>query len=171
MASIEQIFAPVHKVLPSYPPEGFDYPVEFIPGGTQNNALRNRNENEAGFPIEQDEYNEIFNKYLMSGKFPPVIAEQMAIQEIKEQPKWVPGEDKVPKRKLTPSSSVIKKVSITPENQIAVEFGHNDKKYTYRGGNTVAEAAKTVMELLNSPSIEKDINSKVPGSWAAVHKI
>lgn len=171
MATIEQIFAPVNKVLPTYPPEGFDYPIENIPGGTQNNALRNRSENEAGFPIEQDEYNQIFNKYLALGKFPPGIAEQMAIQEIKEQPKWVPGEDKQPKRKLTPSSSIVTKVSITPENQIEVQYGSNSKKYLYHGGNTVSEAAKSVMELLNSPSIEKSLNSKIAGSWGAIHKI
>lgn len=169
MPNIEQVFAPANKVLPSRPPEGFDYPIVYVPGATQNNALRNRSENEAGFPIDQLEYNAILNKYIMGGQFPPGVAEQMAKQEIKNQPKWVPGEDRQPKRNLSPSSSVVRKVSITPENQIEVEFGTNPKKYTYRGGNNVAQAAKSVMDLLNSPSLEKSLNSKIPGSWGQLH--
>lgn len=170
--TIEQVFTPVNKVLPRRPiPDGFLYPVEWIPGAAQGNALFNAAESEAGLPLTDEEYNELLNKYGMMRRWPQDVALHMGEIEVKKQPKWVPGEDKTPKRDMTPSSSVIKSVKITPENLIQVEFGKTGKKYTYQGGATVQEAAREVMKLLSSSSLGREINSKIPGSWGSTHAL
>ena len=83
--------------------------------------------------------------------------------------KWNPAKDKTPRRPLTPSSSVISEIKITPENNISIKYGPNSKSYTFRGGSTVQQAAQEVLKLINSGSLGRELSKN--GSWMRSHRI
>lgn len=159
--------SPVHKILPTS--AEFDYPIVYVPGPPQHNALRNRSENDAALAIDQLEYNNMLNSFMNDKSIPKNLRKQMGEKLVEKNPKWVPGEDREPKRNLSPSSSAIRSLRITPDNKIAIKYGNNPTEYTYRGGNSVQEAAQAVLELINSNSIGREVNTKIPGSWGARH--
>lgn len=147
----------------------FNYPVIFVPGPPNHNASRNRGINDAALPFTPEEYKKIKNEIEYRQDLNPLMKQEMLKQVIKSNPKWVPEVDKEPKEKLNPSSSAIKSLRITPENKIKIHFANGSKEYTYTGGNTVREAAQSVLDLINSPSIGQALNRKTAGSWAQRH--
>lgn len=147
----------------------FNYPVIFVPGPPNNNALRNRDINDAALPFTPEEYKKIKNEIESRQDLNPYVKQEMFREVIKANPKWVPNVNKEPKEKLNPSSSAIRSLRITPENKIKIQFANGDTEYTYTGGNNVRDAAKSVLDLINSPSIGKALNRKVAGSWAQRH--
>ena len=147
----------------------FNYPVIFVPGPPNHNALRNRSVNDAALPFTPEEYKKIKNEIDARQDLNPLMKQEMLKEVIKHNPKWVPEVNTKPKEELKPSSSAIRSLRITPENKIEIQFANNPKKYTYTGGNTVREAAKSVLDLINSPSIGQALNRKTGGSWAQRH--
>ena len=97
------------------------------------------------------------------------MKQEMLKEVIKHNPKWVPEVNKEPKEALKPSSSAIRSLRITPDNKIKIQFANGSKEYTYTGGNTVREAARSVLDLINSNSIGQALNRKTAGSWAQRH--
>ena len=171
MASTAQVFgpmAPINDVLPNNAPGGFTYDVIYVPGAVQNNALRNRSENEAALAQTQQEHNDALNAYLAAMQYPPAVRKMMGEQIERNLAKWNPAKDKTPRRPLTPSSSVISEIKINPDNTIGIKYG-NSKSYTFRGGNTVQEAAQEVLKLINSGSLGKELSKN--GSWMRSHRI
>lgn len=172
MASTAQVFgpmAPINDVLPNNAPGGFLYDVVYIPGVAQGNALRNRAENDAALAQTQQEHNDALNTYLAAMNFPPAVRKMMGEQIEKNLAKWNPKVDKAPRRPLTPSSSVISEIKINPDNTIGIKYGPNSKSYTFRGGNTVQEAAQEVLKLINSGSLGRELSKN--GSWMRAHRI
>ena len=172
MARTAQVFgpmAPINDVLPNNAPNGFLYDVIYIPGAAQGNALRNRAENEAALAQTQQEHNDALNAYLAAVNYPPAVREMMGKQIEKNLAKWNPKEDTKPRRPLTPSSSAISEIKINPDNTIGIKYGPNSKSYTFRGGNTVQEAAQEVLKLINSGSIGKELSKN--GGWMRAHRI
>lgn len=172
MARTAEIFgqmAPINDVLSNNAPNGFLYDVVYIPGAAQYNTLRNRSENEAALAQSQEEHNDLLNKYINLLQYPPEVRRMMGQQMERNTPKWNPNEDRKPRRPLTPSSSVVSEIKITPENTISIKYGPNSKSYTFRGGNSVQEAAQEVLKLINSPSLDKELSKN--GSWARTHRI
>ena len=149
--------------------DGFNYPIIFVPGRPNHNALRNKNINDAALPFTPQEYKKIRDEIESRNDLNPYVKQEMFREVIKRNPKWVPDVNTDPKEDLTPSSSAIRSLRITPENKIEIQFANNPKKYTYTGGNTVSEAAKSVLDLINSPSIGQALNRKKPGSWGSRH--
>lgn len=171
MARTAQVFgpmAPINDVLPNNAPGGFTYDVIYVPGAVQNNALRNRAENDAALAQTQQEHNDALNAYLAAMQYPPAVRKMMGEQIERNLAKWNPGKDKTPRRPLTPSSSVISEIKINPDNTIGIKYG-NSKSYTFRGGNTVQEAAQEVLKLINSGSLGKELSKN--GSWMRSHRI
>ena len=171
MAKISQVFspmAPINDVLPNNAPGGFTYDVIYVPGAVQNNALRNRAENDAALAQTQQEHNDALNAYLAAMQYPPAVRKMMGEQIERNLAKWNPAKDKMPRRPLTPSSSVISEIKINPDNTIGIKYG-NSKSYTFRGGNTVQEAAQEVLKLINSGSLGKELSKN--GSWMRSHRI
>lgn len=171
MASTAQVFgpmAPINDVLPNNAPGGFLYDVVYVPGAAQGNALRNRAENDAALAQTQQEHNDALNTYLAAMNFPPAVRKMMGEQIEKNLAKWNPKVDKSPRRPLTPSSSVISEIKINPDNTIGIKYG-NSKSYTFRGGNTVQEAAQEVLKLINSGSLGRELSKN--GSWMRAHRI
>lgn len=158
---------PVHKILPNS--AEFEYPIAYVPGPPNHNAFRNRSENDAALAMDQLEYNELLNSFMDDKSIPRNLRQKLGEKLVEKNPKWVPGQDVAPKRQLTPSSSAIRSLRITPDNKIAIRYGNRPKEYTYRGGNTVQEAAQAVLELINSNSIGREVNTKIPGTWGARH--
>lgn len=147
----------------------FDYPVIFVPGPPNHNASRNREVNDAALPFTPEEYKKIRDNIELREDISPAMKKEMFKEVIKTNPKWVPKVDNTPKEKLNPSSSAIRSLRITPENKIKIQFAKGSDEYTYTGGNTLREAAKSVLDLINSPSIGQALNRKTPGSWAQRH--
>lgn len=171
MASTAQVFgemAPINDILPNNAPGGFTYDVVYIPGATQGNALRNRSEQEAALAQTEQEHNDALNTYLAAMQYPPAVRKMMGEQIERNLVKWNPAKDKAPRRPLTPSSSVISEIRINPDNTIGIKYG-NSKSYTFRGGNTVQEAAQEVLKLINSGSLGKELSKN--GSWMRTHRI
>ena len=172
MASTAQVFgemAPINEVLPNTPlPGGFTYDVVYIPGASQGNALRNRSEQDAALAQTEQEHNDALNTYLAAMQYPPAVRKMMGEQIERNLAKWNPAKDKTPRRPLTPSSSVISQIRINPDNTIGIKYG-NSKSYTFRGGNTVQEAAREVLKLINSGSLGKELSKN--GSWMRSHRI
>lgn len=171
MASTAQVFgpmAPINDVLPNNAPGGFTYDVIYVPGAVQNNALRNRSEQEAALAQTQQEHNDALNAYLTAMQYPPAVRKMMGEQIERNLAKWNPAKDKTPRRPLTPSSSVISEIKINPDNTIGIKYG-NSKSYTFRGGNTVQEAAQEVLKLINSGSLGRELSKN--GSWMRSHRI
>lgn len=171
MASIAQVFgpmAPINDVLPTNAPAGFTYDVMYIPGAAQGNALRNRAEQDAALAQTQQEHNNALNTYLAAMQYPPAVRKMMGEQIERNLVKWNPAKDKTPRRPLTPSSSVISEIKINPDNTIGIKYG-NSKSYTFRGGNTVQEAAQEVLKLINSSSLGRELSKN--GSWMRAHRI
>lgn len=172
MARTAQVFgppmAPINDVLPNNAPGGFTYDVIYVPGAVQNNALRNRAENDAALAQTQQEHNDALNAYLAAMQYPPAVRKMMGEQIERNLAKWNPAKDKMPRRPLTPSSSVISEIKINPDNTIGIKYG-NSKSYTFRGGNTVQEAAQEVLKLINSGSLGKELSKN--GSWMRSHRI
>ena len=100
--------------------------------------------------------------------YPPAIRKQIGKDLEKKLAKWNPKEDQKPRRPLTPSSSAISEIKINPDNTIGIRYG-NSKSYTFRGGNTVQEAAQEVLKLINSSSIGRELSKN--GSWMRTHRI
>lgn len=172
MARTAQVFgpmAPINDVLPNNAPNGFLYDVIYVPGAAQGNALRNRAENDAALAQTQQEHNDALNAYLAAMNYPPAVREMMGKQMEKNLAKWNPKEDTKPRRPLTPSSSAISEIKINPDNTIGIKYGPNSKSYTFRGGNTVQEAAREVLKLINSGSIGKELSKN--GGWMRAHRI
>lgn len=172
MARTAQVFgpmAPINDVLPNNAPNGFLYDVIYVPGAAQGNALRNRAENDAALAQTQQEHNDALNTYLAAVNYPPAVREMMGKQIEKNLAKWNPKEDTRPRRPLTPSSSAISEIKINPDNTIGIKYGPNSKSYTFRGGNTVQEAAQEVLKLINSGSIGKELSKN--GGWMRAHRI
>lgn len=172
MASTAQVFgpmAPINDVLPNNAPGGFTYDVIYVPGAVQNNALRNRAENDAALAQTQQEHNDALNAYLAAMQYPPAVRKMMGEQIERNLAKWNPAKDKMPRRPLTPSSSVISEIKINPDNTIGIKYGPNSKSYTFRGGNTVQEAAQEVLKLINSGSLGRELSKN--GSWMRSHRI
>ena len=172
MARTAQVFgpmAPIADVLSDYAPDGFTYDVIYIPGAAQGNALRNRAENDAALAQTQQEHNDALNTYLAAMQYPPAVREMMGKQIEKNLAKWNPNTDKTPRRPLTPSSSVISEIKINPDNTIGIKYGNNDTSYTFRGGNTVQEAAQEVLKLINSSSLGRELSKN--GGWMRAHRI
>lgn len=171
MASTAQVFgemAPINEILPNNAPGGFTYDVVYIPGAAQGNALRNRSEQDAALAQTEQEHNDALNTYLAAMQYPPAVRKMMGEQIERNLVKWNPAKDKTPRRPLTPSSSVISEIRINPDNTIGIKYG-NSKSYTFRGGNTVQEAAKEVLKLINSGSLGKELSKN--GSWMRSHRI
>lgn len=171
MASTAQVFgpmAPINEVLPNNAPGGFTYDVVYIPGAAQGNALRNRSEQAAALAQTEQEHNDALNTYLAAMQYPPAVRKMMGEQIEKNLAKWNPTKDRAPRRPLTPSSSVISEIRINPDNTIGIKYG-NSKSYTFRGGNTVQEAAREVLKLINSGSLGKELSKN--GSWMRSHRI
>ena len=171
MASTAQVFgpmAPINDVLPNNAPGGFTYDVVYIPGAAQGNALRNRSEQAAALAQTEQEHNDALNTYLAAMQYPPAVRKMMGEQIEKNLVKWNPAKDRAPRRPLTPSSSVISEIRINPDNTIGIKYG-NSKSYTFRGGNTVQEAAREVLKLINSGSLGKELSKN--GSWMRSHRI
>lgn len=160
---------PVNDVLPNNAPQGFLYDLKYIPGAAQNNALRNRSENDAALAQTQKEHNDALNAYLTNAGYPPAIRKQLGQDLEKKLAKWNPKVDKSPRRPLTPSSSAISEIKINPDNTIGIKYGPNSKSYTFRGGNTVQEAAQEVLKLINSGSLGRELSKY--GSWMRTHRI
>ena len=172
MATTAQVFgpmAPINDVLPNNAPGGFLYDVVYVPGAAQNNALRNRAEQDAALAQTQQEHNDALNAYLAAMQYPPAVRKMMGEQIEKNMAKWNPKVDKAPRRPLTPSSSAISEIKINPDNTICIKYGPNSKSYTFRGGNTVQDAAREVLKLINSGSIGKELSKN--GSWMRTHRI
>ena len=173
-ARIAQVYgnmAPVNDILQDSVPGGFLYDLVYIPGAAQGNALRNRAEQEAALAQTQDEHNDALNKYIDMLQYPPEVRKMMGQQIEKNLAKWNPNEDKKPRRPLTPSSSVVSEIKINPDNTIGIKYGPNSKSYTFRGAATIQDAAKEVLELINSSSIGRELNTRIPGSWGNRHRI
>ena len=173
-AGIAQVFgpmAPVNDILQDSVPGGFLYDLIYIPGAAQGNALRNRAEQEAALAQTQDEHNDALNKYIDMLQYPPEVRKMMGQQIEKNLAKWNPNEDKKPRRPLTPSSSVVSEIKINPDNTIGIKYGPNSKSYTFRGAATIQDAAKEVLELINSSSIGRELNTRIPGSWGNRHRL
>ena len=171
MASTAQVFgemAPINDVLPNNAPGGFTYDVVYIPGAAQGNALRNRSEQNAALAQTEQEHNDALNTYLAAMQYPPAVRKMMGEQIERNLAKWNPAKDRTPRRPLTPSSSVISEIRINPNNTIGIKYG-NSKSYTFRGGNTVQEAAKEVLKLINSGSLGRELSKN--GSWMRSHRI
>lgn len=171
MASTAQVFgpmAPINETLPNNAPGGFTYDVIYIPGAAQGNALRNRSEQAAALAQTEQEHNDALNTYLAAMQYPPAVRKMMGEQIEKNLVKWNPAKDRTPRRPLTPSSSVISEIRINPDNTIGIKYG-NSKSYTFRGGNTVQEAAQEVLKLINSGSLGKELSKN--GSWMRSHRI
>ena len=171
MASTAQVFgpmAPINDVLPNNAPGGFRYDVVYIPGAAQGNALRNRSEQDAALAQTEQEHNDALNTYLAAMQYPPAVRKVMGEQIERNLVKWNPAKDKTPRRPLTPSSSVISEIRINPDNTIGIKYG-NSKSYTFRGGNTVQEAAREVLKLINSGSLGRELSKN--GSWMRSHRI
>ena len=171
MASTAQVFgpmAPINDVLPNNAPGGFTYDVVYIPGAAQGNALRNRSEQAAALAQTEQEHNDALNTYLAAMQYPPAVRKMMGEQIERNLAKWNPAKDRAPRRPLTPSSSVISEIRINPDNTIGIKYG-NSKSYTFRGGNTVQEAAREVLKLINSGSLGKELSKN--GSWMRSHRI
>ena len=160
---------PVNDVLPNNAPGGFLYDLKYIPGAAQNNALRNRTENDAALAQAQQEHNDALNAYLAAADYPPAIRKQLGQDLEKKLPKWNPKVDRSPRRPLTPSSSAISEIRINPDNTIGIKYGPNSKSYTFRGGSTVQQAAQEVLKLINSGSIGRELSKN--GSWMRAHRI
>ena len=172
MASTAQVFgpmAPINDVLPNNAPGGFTYDVIYVPGAVQNNALRNRAENDAALAQTQQEHNDALNAYLAAMQYPPAVRRMMGEQIERNLAKWNPAKDKMPRRPLTPSSSVISEIKINPDNTIGIKYGPNSKSYTFRGGDNVQQAAQEVLKLINSSSLGKELSKN--GSWMRSHRI
>ena len=165
--------APTRTDLPSAIEEktdsGFNYPIIFVPGAPNHNALRDRSVNDAALPFTPSEYKKVLDNIESRKDLNPYVKQEMIREVIKSNPKWVPNIDKEPKEKLKPSSSAIRSLRITPENKIKIQFANGSNEYTYTGGNTVREAAMAVLDLINSKSIGQALNKKTPGSWAQRH--
>lgn len=171
MASTAQVFgpmAPINDVLPNNAPGGFTYDVVYIPGAAQGNALRNRSEQDAALAQTEQEHNDALNTYLAAMQYPPAVRKMMGEQIERNLAKWNPAKDRAPRRPLTPSSSVISEIRINPDNTIGIKYG-NSKSYTFRGGNTVQQAAKEVLKLINSGSLGRELSKN--GSWMRSHRI
>ena len=171
MASTAQVFgpmAPINDVLPNNAPGGLTYDVVYIPGAAQGNALRNRSEQAAALAQTEQEHNDALNTYLAAMQYPPAVRKMMGEQIERNLAKWNPAKDRAPRRPLTPSSSVISEIRINPDNTIGIKYG-NSKSYTFRGGNTVQEAAREVLKLINSGSLGKELSKN--GSWMRSHRI
>ena len=171
MATTAQVFgpmAPINDVLPNNAPGGFIYDVVYIPGAAQGNALRNRSEQEAALAQTEQEHNDALNTYLAAMQYPPAVRKMMGEQIERNLVKWNPAKDRAPRRPLTPSSSVISEIRINPDNTIGIKYG-NSKSYTFRGGNTVQEAAREVLKLINSGSLGRELSKN--GSWMRSHRI
>ena len=162
--------APVNRQLPTTLPDDFMYPIVYIPGPAQMNALRNRGENDAALPFTPEEYKKLRNEYDSMTDLKPAMRDRMFKEVLKKNPKWVPGENDIPKEKLSPSSSAVSRLRILPDNKIGVTFTNGTKEYTYVGnGTTVSDAAKAVLELINSRSIGRALNRNNPASWGNRH--
>lgn len=171
MASTAQVFgemAPINDVLPNNAPGGFIYDVVYVPGAAQGNALRNRSEQDAALAQTEQEHNDALNTYLAAMQYPPAVRKMMGEQIERNLAKWNPAKDKTPRRPLTPSSSVISEIRINPDNTIGIKYG-NSKSYTFRGGNTVQQAAREVLKLINSGSLGRELSKN--GSWMRSHRI
>lgn len=171
MASTAQVFgemAPINEILPNNAPGGFTYDVVYIPGAAQGNALRNRSEQDAALAQTEQEHNSALNTYLAAMQYPPAVRKMMGEQIEKNLVKWNPAKDRAPRRPLTPSSSVISEIRINPDNTIGIKYG-NSKSYTFRGGNTVQQAAREVLKLINSSSLGRELSKN--GSWMRSHRI
>lgn len=171
MASTAQVFgemAPINEILPNNAPGGFTYDVVYIPGAAQGNALRNRSEQEAALAQTEQEHNDALNTYLAAMQYPPAVRKMMGEQIERNLVKWNPAKDRTPRRPLTPSSSVVSEIRINPDNTIGIKYG-NSKSYTFRGGNTVQEAAREVLKLINSGSLGRELSKN--GSWMRSHRI
>lgn len=172
MASTAQVFgpmAPINDVLPNNAPGGFTYDVIYVPGAVQNNALRNRAEQDAALAQTQQEHNDALNAYLAAMQYPPAVRRMMGEQIERNLAKWNPAKDRKPRRPLTPSSSVISEIRINPDNTIGIKYGPNSRSYTFRGGNTVQQAAQEVLKLINSGSLGRELSKN--GSWMRSHRI
>ena len=171
MVSTAQVFsemAPINEILPNNAPGGFTYNVVYIPGAAQGNALRNRSEQDAALAQTEQEHNDALNTYLAAMQYPPAVRKMMGEQIERNLAKWNPAKDRAPRRPLTPSSSVVSEIRINPDNTIGIKYG-NSKSYTFRGGNTVQEAAKEVLKLINSGSLGRELSKN--GSWMRSHHI
>ena len=147
----------------------FNYPVIFVPGPPNHNALRDRSVNDAALPFTPEEYKKIRDSIESRQDLSPYVKQEMLKEVINSNPKWVPNVNTAPKEKLNPSSSAIRSIRITPDNKIKIQFASGSKEYTYTGGNTVRDAARSVLDLINSNSIGQSLNRKTPGSWAQRH--
>lgn len=171
MATTAQVFgpmAPISEILPNNAPGGFTYDVVYIPGAAQGNALRNRSEQDAALAQTEQEHNDALNTYLEAMQYPPAVRKMMGEQIERNLVKWNPAKDRAPRRPLTPSSSVISEIRINPDNTIGIKYG-NSKSYTFRGGNTVQQAAREVLKLINSSSLGRELSKN--GSWMRSHRI
>lgn len=174
MASTAQVFgpmAPINEILPNSAPGGFTYDVVYIPGAAQGNALRNRSEQEAALAQTEQEHNDALNTYLAAMQYPPAVRKMMGEQIERNLAKWNPAKDRTPRRPLTPSSSVVSEIKITPENTISIKYGPNSKSYIFKGGSNIQQAAREVLKLINSGSLGRELNTRIPGTWGSRHRI
>ena len=108
---------------------GFNYPIIFVPGAPNHNALRDRSVNDAALPFTPSEYKKILDNIESRKDLNPYVKQEMIREVIKTNPKWVPDVDKEPKEKLKPSSSAIRSLRITPENKIKIQFANGSNEF------------------------------------------
>lgn len=170
--SIGRVFGPTKSGIPTTVEESgidFDYPIIYAPPSPNMNRSRNWEINDAALPFTPEEYKKIHNDIYSRTDINMHMKDEMMKEALKSNPKWVPGLNDKPKEKLSPSSSAIRSLRITPDNKIKIQFANGSKEYTYTGGSTVRDAAKEVLKLINSPSIGRALNSHVNGSWGKNH--
>ena len=169
MISISQVFGlgpNISGVSSDFMP--FDYDLKYTPSAP-GNTRGNLPVDDYGLPLTEEEIMKIMNSI---PKTDMATFKMLTDKAIKDQPKWLPGTDTKPKKDLNASSSAVSEVKILPgTNNIAIRFNNKGKTYTYDGGGSIENAAKAVMELLNSPSIGRALNRYDGGSWGSVHSL
>jgi hypothetical protein len=73
---------------------------------------------------------------------------------------WWPGEDRKPRKVISPSSSAIEGIMIGKDGDIQVKWLKGSKWYSYRGGRDLRDTSRIVQELLSSPSIGRALVRK-----------
>lgn len=133
----------------------FNYDLNYIPGPPQENRmLMQKTANEALLRQTPEEH----------------LAALQRGDESKLLSWW--DEDR-PRVNVTPSSSAVSGIRITPKNIIQIRFGRDSRWYSYRGGSTPGQAAIELKKLIgtNGQSIGRALlrRSSKYGQWARDH--
>ena len=145
------------------------YPVAYIPGSPQFNAVGKSYKNtieRAAMQQSLEEHNAALLKYLRPGqsKKERQIAINLGREEEKRLPKW--WNESNNREEFKVSSSAVSGIRVTPDGNVEVRWGDPAKAgskknptgwYTFRQYPNTMEASKAAMELLQSPSIGRAV--------------